>query len=292
MSNNAREIKSRIKSAKNIAQITKAMEMVSAAKMRKAQSRLGQSEAYAHKLADMMHTLSGLIDASAHPLLSVNAEAKKVLVIAVTSNKGLAGALNSNTFREIGHLAKKMSAEKMEIEYVAIGKKARDFLRYTRRQIVAVFDSMGEVTNYTQIQPIAKLVIDSFLSAEYSQVYVIYPKFISTLVQKSVVHQLLPVSLPKPKTDEERTTELRAKALFEPSSEELLEKLLPYYIEQELYQFTLQLGASEHSARMIAMKNATDNAKDIRKELTLEYNSARQAQITQQIAEIASATMI
>lgn len=266
--------------------------MVSAAKMRKAQTRLGQSEAYAKKLSEMMHTLSGLINSKEHPLLGTNVDSKKVLSIVITSNKGLAGALNSNTFREMSALTKRLSSEGMELEYVAVGKKARDFLRYTRRQIVAVFDGFNDVSHYSQIQPIAKLVIDSFLSHEYNSVFVIYPKFISTLVQKSVVHKLLPISLPKEESDKELTRELRATALFEPTSEEILEKLLPYYVEQELFQFTLQLAASEHSARMIAMKNATDNAKEINKELTLEYNSARQAQITQQIAEIASATMI
>jgi F-type H+-transporting ATPase subunit gamma len=285
---NDRAIKSRIKSAKNIAQITKAMEMVSAAKMKKAQAKLGSSMAYAEKLHEMMQTLSSFIDASQHPLLYVNNNPKSALIVVMTSNKGLSGALNSNVLRESSRMAREMSAKGMKVEFVSIGKKGRDFLRYTRRTIVGVFDGFGDTPKYTQVQPIAQFVIDAFLKREYDVIYFVYPKFISTLVQHATVHTMLPVALPS----EEKSSEARQKPLFEPESEILLERLLPYYVEQELFQFILQSNASEHSARMIAMKNATDNAKEVRKDLTLEYNRARQAQITQQIAEIASATMI
>lgn len=288
MANNARLIKSRIKSAKNIAQITKAMEMVSAAKMKKAQVRLGDSVAYAEKLHEMMQTLATFIDSSQHPLLYVNPNPQKTLVVLMTSNKGLAGALNANVLRESGRLAKELSAQGMSVDYVSIGRKGRDYLRYTRRTIVGVFDGFGDTPHYAQIQPIARFIIDSFIKREYDLIYFIYPKFISTLNQKPIVHTMLPVAIPSGTKSKEATQ----KPLFEPASEVLLERLLPYYVEQELFQFILQANASEHSARMIAMKNATDNAKDIRKELLLEFNSARQAQITQQIAEIASATMI
>lgn len=288
MANNARLIKSRIKSAKNIAQITKAMEMVSAAKMRKAQARLGDSMAYAEKLHEMMQTLSSFIDSTQHPLLYVNPNPQNVLIVLMTSNKGLAGALNANVLREGSKLARELTEKGMKVDYVSIGRKARDFLRFSRRNIVAVFDGFGDTPHYTQIQPIARFIIDSFVSHEYDVIYFVYPKFITTLNQKPEVHTMLPVAVPTV----EKTKEATQKPLFEPASEVLLERLLPYYVEQELFQFVLQSNASEHSARMIAMKNATDNAKEVRKELTLEFNTARQAQITQQIAEIASATMI
>ncbi len=288
MGNNLRLIKTRIKSAKNIAQITKAMEMVSAAKMKKAQARLGDSVAYAEKLHEMMQTLASFVDSSQHPLLYAADNVKSALVVVMSSNKGLAGALNANVFRETGKLTREMATKNMRVDYVSIGRKARDFLRYSKRNLVGVFDGFGDTPHYTQIQPIASFVIDAFLKREYDVIYFVYPKFVTTLTQKPLVHTLLPVALPKSSAHDKAV----AKPVFEPASEVLLDKLLPYYVEQELFQFILQSNASEHSARMIAMKNATDNAKDVRKELTLEFNTARQAQITQQIAEIASATMI
>jgi len=285
---NDRAIKSRIKSAKNIAQITKAMEMVSAAKMKKAQGRLGDSTAYSEKLHEMMQTLSFFIGSSQHPLLYSNPNPQNVLVVLMTSNKGLAGPLNANVFRESSRLEKKLYSEGKKVDYIAVGKKGRDFLRYTRRNIIGVFDGFGDVPKYTQIKPIASIVIESFLRKEYDIIYFIYPKFVTTLTQRAAVHTMLPVAVP----EQQKNMQATQKPLFEPASEVLLDRLLPYYVEQQLFQFILQSNASEHSARMMAMKNATDNAKEVRKELTLEYNSARQAQITQQIAEIASATMI
>ncbi len=284
----ARAIKSRIKSAKNIAQITKAMEMVSAAKMKKAQDKVRQSEPYASKLRQILLTLSGLVKNAQHPLLDKRENPKKALVIVISSDKGLAGALNSNVYRETTALSKTLAQDKIQMDYLAIGKRSAQFLRYTRKNIVAVFDGFGDKIQYSQITPVAQMVISEFIEKKYDLIYVVYPKFISTLSQKSQRIQLLPIALEQ--IDQAAT--YSQVPVFEPSSEDILNWLLPYYVEQLLYQFLLQSNASEHSARMIAMKNATDNAKDVRKSLELEYNSARQAQITQQIAEIASATMV
>jgi F-type H+-transporting ATPase subunit gamma len=288
---NTRSIKSRIKSAKNIAQITKAMEMVSASKMKRAQDRVHQSQPYAEKLAEIFGSLSQLAKNTKHPLLRVVENPQKILIVLVSTDKGLAGALNSNVFRELGGLVRQLSAKGSDFEYITIGRKGRDFLRYTRRTISAVFDGMSDRPHFSQVQPIASIIIDGFAQEKYDAIYLAYPHFVSTLVQKPIVKQLLPVILTE---SSEKHTEsgTHPVPLFEPSPEEILEKLLPYYVEQTIFQTILDASASEHSARMIAMKNATDNAKDVQKSLQLQYNNVRQAQITQQIAEIASATMI
>ncbi|MDQ3099351.1 MAG: ATP synthase F1 subunit gamma [bacterium] len=286
----ARAIKSRIKSAKNIAQITKAMEMVSAAKMKKAQDRVRQSEPYATKLRQILRTLAGLVKNAQHPLLNKNASPKNALIVVISSDKGLSGALNSNVYRETGTLLRQLTLQGVETEFIAIGKRSSQFLRYTRRKIAAVFDGLGDKVQYGMITPIVHLIIEGFIEKKYDAIYVIYPRFVSTLVQKTERIQLLPISLEE--SDKKAHNTAGQVPVFEPSSEAILNWLLPYYVEQQMYQFVLQSSASEHSARMIAMKNATDNAKDVRKSLELEYNSARQAQITQQIAEIASATMV
>ena len=285
---NAREIKLWIKSAKNIAQITKAMEMVSAAKMKKAQARLGDSAPYAMKLHEMISTLASFIGSSNHPLLYVNPHPQNAMIVLMTSNRGLCGALNGNIFRESYKLAQSLTQRGLHVAYTAIGRKGRDFLKYTRRNIVGIFDGFGDTPRYRDIQPISHFIIDAFLSHSYDEIYFVYPQFVSTLTQHAVVHRLLPVLLPDSSFSQATTQ----KPIFEPGSDELLHHLLPYYVEQELFHFILQSNASEHSARMIAMKNAHDNATEVRKELTLAFNSARQAQITQQIAEIASATMV
>ncbi|MDQ3239380.1 MAG: ATP synthase F1 subunit gamma, partial [bacterium] len=202
-------------------------------------------------------------------------------------DKGLAGALNSNVIREMVRQVKQFS--NVQIEYIAVGKKGRDFLRYTRREIVAIFDSIGDKPQYLATLPISGMVIDGFSMKEYDAVYVAYSHYVSTLVQKPVMKKLLPVELD---ITEDKKTKVNQVPLFEPSAEVILERLLPYYIEQTIYMAVLDSNASEHSARMMAMKNATDNAKEVQKSLQLQYNNARQAQITQQIAEIASATMI
>jgi F-type H+-transporting ATPase subunit gamma len=285
----ARAIKSRIKSAKNIAQITKAMEMVSAAKMKKAQDRVRQSEPYATKLRQILRTLSSLVKNAQHPLLYTNPAPKKALIVVISSDKGLAGALNSNVYRESSGLLRELTALGITTEFIAIGKRSAQFLRYTRRTITAVFDGLGDKVHFGMITPIVHLIIERFTDKKYDLIYIVYPRFVSTLVQKAERIQLLPLTLDP---NDESMTVINQVPVFEPSSEAILNWLLPYYVEQQLYQFVLQSSASEHSARMIAMKNATDNAKDVRKSLELEYNSARQAQITQQIAEIASATMV
>lgn len=281
----ARAIKSRIKSAKNIAQITKAMEMVSAAKMKKAQDRVRQSEPYATKLRQILRTLALLVKNAQHPLLKKPDSINKVLIVVISSDKGLAGALNSSVYKETVALTKKLNAA--EMEFIAIGKRSAQFLKYTKRKITGIFDGLGDKIHYGAVTPIAQMIMQGFIENNYDSVYIVYPRFVSTLSQKPESIQLLPIAL------ENNLTESRSNQIpiFEPSSEEMLAWLLPYYVEQQLFQFVLQSGASEHSARMIAMKNATDNAKEVRKSLELEYNSARQAQITQQIAEIASATM-
>lgn len=289
---NARSIKSRIKSAKNIAQITKAMEMVSASKMRRAQERVSASAPYAQKIEEILHTLAGLTKHARHPLLHRTHHQKHALVVVISPDKGLAGALNANLFREITHVERDLKSRGSEASYLSVGKKGAHFLRYTRRTIYAAFDTFGDKPQYSVIQPIVQLIIDGFIEGKFDSVYVVYSKFISTLVQKSLTLHLLPLSLEHLPDAHKTHAHASAVPIFEPSSEEILDWLLPYYIEQVVFQCLLQSIASEHSARMIAMKNATDNARDIGKTLQLQYNSARQAAITQQIAEISSATMI
>jgi F-type H+-transporting ATPase subunit gamma len=286
---NTRDIRRRIKSVKNTAQITKAMQMVAASKMRRAQQAALAGHPYSQILNRVLVSLRDMVSADSHPLLEVR-PVKKTLVLLVTSDKGLCGALNTNVLREAALL------DKDATEFVASGKKGASFLVRTGRKMIADF-ALTDNPTFLQTKAISKFCLEKFLSGEVDRVDVLYPKFINTLVQKPTQVTLLPITDEKaagvsPSGGDKVATEtMGAQFLFEPDADEVLDSVLPYYFHFEVFQMILDARASEQSARMVAMKSATDNAKALVKDLTLEYNKARQASITTELLEITTAQM-
>jgi F-type H+-transporting ATPase subunit gamma len=287
-----RDIRRRIKSVKNTAQITKAMQMVAAAKMRKAQ----QAALVGRPYADLMNAIlaeAGLRIASfKHPLME-NREVKKRAIIVVSSDRGLCGGLNGNLFREIGKLDKGNTTV-----FITAGRKASQFIARTKRQLAAEF-TYKDAPTFAEARAISKFAQDLFLKNEADAVDILYTKFVSTLVQQPKTIPFLPVgkiqavtagvNAPQP---ELQTAGVRTDSFeFEPDEENVLGALLPHSLNFQMHQILLEAKASEQSARMVAMKNATDNAKQLIKDLTLEYNKLRQANITKELLEITSAQM-
>jgi F-type H+-transporting ATPase subunit gamma len=286
---NTKDIRRRIKSIRNIGQMTKAMQMVAASKMRKAQQSALAGRPYATLMNRVLVSLQKRTDPKLHPLLQVR-DVKKELVIVISSDKGLAGALNTNLLRE----AAKFDAAKTQ--YIVVGRKARQFLARTRREIVADFE-LKDAPSFPETKVVAQFATDRFLSGEVDRVSVLYTRFINTINQKPVVQTMLPITdfdvmgAEGQSTAADATGDPMGGYIFEPTPEAVLDVILPYYLQYEVYQMILDARASEHSARMVAMKNATDNAKQFIKDLTLEYNKMRQASITTELLEISTAQM-
>ncbi|MBB5352908.1 F-type H+-transporting ATPase subunit gamma [Haloferula luteola] len=291
---NLRDIRRRIKSVKNTAQITRAMQLVAAAKMKKAQDQAVAGRDYADLLNQVLVNLKENVNEEAHPLLEQR-EGGKELVLVISTDKGLCGALNTN-------LGKKIRAEvSPDADFVTVGRKLRQQLSKAGRNMVADFEVKDPVP-FAEARPIAKLLTSLFLEGKYDKVSVAFNNFVSTLVQEPMVVQLLPISAAAlgEKQDYEgvgrgrvgetdHAAALSKDYLFEPSPEGVLNTLLPLYVNFQVYQMLVESRASEHSARMVAMKAATDNAKKFIKELTLEYNKLRQAAITAELLEITTA---
>ena len=280
---NTRDIRRRIKSVKNTAQITKAMQMVAASKMRNEQQASLAGHPYSEVLNRVLVSLRDLVSETSHPLLE-SRPVKKSLVLLVTSDKGLCGALNTNVLREAASL------DVTTTEFVASGKKGASFLARTGRNMIADF-ALPDSPAFLQTKAISKFCIEKFLSGEVDQVSVLYPKFVNTLTQKPVLVPLLPISKETAEGRDHDDKAAGAQFLFEPGSDEVLNSVLPYYFHFTVFQMILDARASEQSARMVAMKSATDNAKGLVKDLTLEYNKARQASITTELLEITTAQM-
>ncbi|MEP6685899.1 MAG: ATP synthase F1 subunit gamma [Verrucomicrobiota bacterium] len=282
------DIRRRIKSIRNIGQLTKAMQMVAASKMRKAQQLALAGRPYATLMNRVLVSLRARTDPKLHPLLHVR-PLKKELVIVISTDKGLAGALNTNLLREAARF------ETDKTGYVASGRKARQFLARTRREMLADFE-LKDAPKFVETKAISKFCTEKFLSGEVDKVSVLYTHFVNTINQRPVVRTLLPITefrlLPKEGTAaEERAEDPMVGYVFEPNEEVVLDIMLPYYIQYQVFQMILDARASEHSARMVAMKNATDNAQQFIKDLTLEYNKMRQAAITTELLEISTAQM-
>jgi F-type H+-transporting ATPase subunit gamma len=277
-----REIRRRIRGVRNISQITRAMEMVSASKMRRAQQRVTASRPYSDRLQGVIADLASLQldpeDLRQFPLLEQR-EIKTVEVIVITPDKGLTGPLNSNILRRTSRYI--LSEANAPVRVVATGKKARDFMVRTKQDLVAEFTQLGDNVSLDDIRPIAQVALDDFISGKVDAVYVIFARFVNTLTQVPELKQVLPIVRPEGEG-------LYRDYIFEPSPVAVLENLLPRFVEIQIYQAILESIASEHSARMVAMRNASENAKDIVSDLTLSYNKARQAQITREVSEIAA----
>lgn len=279
---NLRDIRRRIKSVKNTAQITKAMQMVAAAKMRKAQQAALAGHPYSQVLDRVLVSLRDHVSEGAHPLLE-SRPVKKSLVLLVTTDKGLCGALNTNILREAATLDQESTV------FVASGKKGASFLARTGRKMIADF-ALPDSPTFLQTKAISKFCLEKFLSGDVDSVSVLYPKFVNTLTQKPLLVPMLPISSEAAQGKGEHV-EGAAQYLFEPDADGVLDAVLPYYFHFSVFQMILDARASEQSARMVAMKSATDNAKGLVKDLTLEYNKARQAAITTELLEITTAQM-
>ena len=278
-----REIRRRIRSVKNMTQITRAMEMVSASKMRRAQRNVLATRPYADRLLDVMGELtSRAVGQRSGTLLEVRPNVERIGVIVVTPDKGLTGAMITNVLRRTGRFVLDERARGRQVDVLGVGKKGRDFLVRTGQNLVAEVTKLGDYPRLTDTLGIATTVISGFRAGRYDEVYVIYSEFVNTLVQRPAVKRLLPVEPPN------EPAERQVDYTYEPSQEEVLHDLLPRFVEVQLYQAILESIASEHSARMVAMRNATDNAKDLTRDLTLSYNKTRQANITKEVSEIAS----
>jgi F-type H+-transporting ATPase subunit gamma len=285
-----RDIRRRIKSVKNTAQITKAMQMVASSKMRKAQLAALAGRPYAQQMNTMLADATASATDFTHPLMEQRG-GKKRAVILVSTDKGLCGALNSNLTREA------MKFDKDTTVFICAGKKGAQFVSRTKRQLAAEF-TYKDAPLFAEARAISKFAQDLFLKGEVDHVDVLYTNFVSTLVQKPEVTTLLPIGEIKGVQagvhGEATNTELKASGLefqFEPRADKVLSELLPHYLNFQVFQFLLEAKASEHSSRMVAMKNATDNAKQLIKDLTLEYNKLRQANITKELLEITTAQM-
>ncbi|MBI5766707.1 MAG: ATP synthase F1 subunit gamma [Verrucomicrobia bacterium] len=283
-----RDIRRRIKSVKNTRQITKAMELVAASKMKKAQQAALAGRAYAQLMADMLAALANRVEESQHPFL-VQRPVKTRGILLVTTDKGLCGPLNANLFKLVTEI-------KGAAKYYVIGRKGSQFIARTKRDMVAEFPVTDRVA-FSEVKVAAEFMVKQFLEGVIDTIEVIYPRFKNTLVQEPVVRPVLPLANLKEfmahvKADAHHQPARNAdtrEILFEPNATQVLEALLPFYVNRHLYQLVLSAKASEHSARMVAMKTAKDNATKLLGDLTLEYNKARQAGITQEILEIAAA---
>ena len=287
---NLRDIRRRIKSVKSTSQITKAMQLVAAAKMKKAQDQALSGREYADKLNQVLVNLKDGVEEGAHALLEQR-EGSKELVLVISTDKGLCGGLNTN-------LLKAVNRHHGDSDYVTVGRKLRMQLAKAGRELLADFEVKDPVP-FAQARPIAKFLTEKFLSGEFDKISVAFTDFKSTMTQVPTIVQLLPIDADTvgEKQDYEgvgkdqvkETEKLNRDYKFEPNPNEVLDTLLPLYVNFQVYQMLVESRASEHSARMVAMKSATDNAKKMIKELTLEYNKARQAAITAELLEITTA---
>lgn len=272
-------IRTRIKAVKNTRKITKAMELVAASKMKRATEAAIHSRPYSVAAEEILERLQGKAPVT-HPLLREPETVKNELVIVVTSDRGLCGGLNTNVIRDaLAHL-KHQKEQGVSVRVVTVGKKGRAPLAKSGAEIVADFTEITQVADFLQIRPVAQIALDEFKEARVDQVTVLYTEFQSALIQRPVRRTILPLSGLRSKQE---ATEY----IFEPSPEIVYTQLLPRFLETQVYQAILEAVASEHSARMLAMRNASDAADEISADLTLTYNQARQAGITQELAEIA-----
>lgn len=285
-----RAIRGRIRSVKNIAQITKALQMVASSKMRRAQERVEQSRPYADQMRELVSRLARVTGEDVGNLaLLKQRPVRNIGYVLFTPDRGMSGALSSNINRKAYASAQEQQKTLAEqgsrpnIEYVAVGRRGRDYVTRNQYHLTAEFTNYGDRPSLNDASAIAEVATDAFLKGEVDAVYVVYPRFVNTVTQQPTVAQLLPV---QPPPVEEGSRREKIDYIYEPDAASIFEALLPRYIDMQVYQALLETLASFYSAQMVAMKNATDNANDLLQDLTLTYNKARQAAITTQILEI------
>jgi len=274
-----RQIRRRVRSVTSIAKVTKAMELVAGSKMRRSQTRALQARPYADKMLEILGDLAKQQgdDETRHPFLTVR-PVQNVLVLFLNTNRGLAGGLPSNMNRRAASFGLEQEAP---VRFAAVGAKGRDFIVRARQPLIADF-SMPEYPNLIDTLPVTRVVLDEYESERVDRVYLLYPRFVNTAVQVPTVKQILPI---EPQDIEDRTVE-DVDYIYEPGPQEVFGELLPRYIEMTIYEAILESEASELSARMVAMRNATEAANEMIETLTLIYNKARQEQITKELLDI------
>src|SRR5881397_3559927 len=283
------DIRRRIRSVANTRKITRALELVAASKLRRAQARIEDMRPYADRMLELM---AGTARASSSvrglPLLQQRDEVRAVAVVPVMGDRGLSGAFNSQVLRRALAVSRRLQAEGKQVRWVGVGRRGVGSLRFRRLELAGEFTGFTDNPRYADAQAIAHRLADLYTEGEVDRVIVVYNKFESALVQKMTVQDILPLSEDLLETgDEERRDDaMRGDFIFEPEPEQILERLLPVYLETELYRALLESAASEHGARMTAMRNASKNAEELIDNLTLAMNRARQAEITQEILEV------
>jgi F-type H+-transporting ATPase subunit gamma len=277
-----KEIRGKIKSVENTKKITKAMEMVAASKMRKAQDRMRAARPYAEKVRNIAANLSKANPEYVHPFMIANPAGKKVGFIVVSTDKGLCGGLNTNVLRAVTNKLKELEGQGVKADVVAIGNKAAGFFNRIGANVVSQVIGMGDTPHLEKLIGPAKVLLDAYQAGELSAVYLCYTRFINTMKQEPLVDQLLPLQA----ADLAKESTHQWDYLYEPDAKVVIDELLIRYVEALVYQAVAENMASEQSARMVAMKAATDNAGNVIKELKLVYNKTRQAAITKELSEI------
>ncbi|MBD3279847.1 MAG: ATP synthase F1 subunit gamma [Candidatus Pacebacteria bacterium] len=286
---NTRQLKRRINTAGNISKITKAMEMVAASKMKKAQHQALAARPYAQELYQALQKVSDVIDSEIHPLLADHGQGVD-LALVIATDKGLCGSLNAHLLKSLADWQEQYPNSQV----VAVGKKAVNFVRQLNMEIHAQFTDLPEKLLINDLVPIIDLLMNGFQKHQFASVHLIYMDFINTLSQQPKTTQLLPIvdfSTPDVVEQKVAAKSLTKTYLFEPSAKQILRQLLPFYVKNTVYHAFLEAKASEHSARMVAMKNASENAQDLMAELRLVYNKSRQASITNELLDITTAQL-
>jgi F-type H+-transporting ATPase subunit gamma len=278
-----RQIRQRIRSVRNISQVTRAMEMIAASNMRRAQQATLASRNYSEKAREVMQYVATEPGRSKmlHPLLEERADVKSIAVVLYTADRGLAGAYNVNVIRKTLDFVKPYEKENKSVRLITVGKRGRDLMRRFGKEVVADFSDMGIRPEIAEVSALTRAALDEFLSGRVDQVYLAYTGFVNVLRQVPTVRRILPI--------EEADTKRQGPPqvyLYEPNAEEILAEVLPRFVEVQIYQALLEAIASEQAARMVAMRNATDNAKELIESLTLLRNKVRQASITKEILDI------
>jgi F-type H+-transporting ATPase subunit gamma len=298
---NLKEVRNRIKSVSSTQQITKAMKMVSAAKLKRATNAIVQLRPYANKLKELLANLSASLEDGSSPFLEER-EPKKVLVVVVTSNRGLAGAFNMNAIKTANNLIAEKYSKQLHagnVSIIAIGKKSQEYYQRRKYNVIGNNNDVYLDLNFENVSKITQSIMDGFLKGDYDRVDLVYNQFKNAAMQVLMAEQLIPVPKPQPlkpdeKKDKKEVKESKHKQgmqidyILEPSKEEIVAQLIPKNIKIQLYKAVLDSNASEHGARMTAMDKATDNAGELLKALKLSYNQARQAAITTELTEIVS----
>jgi F-type H+-transporting ATPase subunit gamma len=274
-----RDIRRRIGAVRNIKQITRAMQFVAASKLKRAQDSTLAARPYSDMIDEVLADLATVLGGEDHPLLAEREGGKRLLVL-ITTDRGLAGPLNTNTIR---FAAREITEHKGDLAVVTVGRKGRDAMRRAGVPMEAHFAGFGDRPTFADVIPLARLIADDYLAGTFNQVDIVYSHFVTTLTQQAELYQLLPI---RPSDDTKGIP--GNQFIFEPNAGAVLEQLLPRYVATRIFQAVLEAKASEESSRMVAMKNATENAEELIEDLTLSYNKVRQSNITREMIEIAS----